>query len=180
MTNSIINAQKFWSAYVDAIGRYIAGETGGCPHVDAIMRAVLEENLQCVHSALQRLDPPGVVAKIKLLEKAGTAPLWREWDARLRQHAALRQPGARPLSLPMRATKDAFRRYDAEAMLQAAGRYQHTRNADLHHIWPETLGGPSTGWNLVPLPPIQHHDILHPIIDQIVRKSLDGQRFRLT
>lgn len=179
MSDTIIDARGPWLAYVAAIRAYARGAAQGRPNLDPIMQAVVEGNLGWVRSKLQRLSPQGVVTKIKLPIKATSATLWRAFDNRLLQRAAQHQPGHKPLALPLRATKNAYQRYAAEAFLQAGGKYSRTRNADVHHIWPETLGGPSSGWNLVPLPPFQHHDGLHPILDRIVRQSADGQRFRL-
>jgi len=179
MTADIVDARGPWMAYIAAIRTHARGSMQGRPNLDAIMQAVVEENLRWVQTALRQRSPPGVVTKIKLPFKANSAALWRAFDERLRQRAAQSRPGYKPMPLPMQATKDPFQRYDADAFLQADGKYARTRNADVHHIWPETLGGPTVGWNVVPLPPFQHHDILHPILDRIVRESEEGQRFRL-
>jgi len=116
------------------------------------------------------------MTKITLAQKASNAALWRELDARLRERAALRQPGRPLLPLPMQATKDTFQRHDSEASLPADGKHEQTRNADLHLIWPGALGGPTVGWSLVPLPAFQHHDFLHPILGDNVRRSDERQR----
>jgi len=179
MAINIIDVTVVWKEYIAMIVEYAQGTTQGRPNLDSIMREVVEENLSRVRAKLQQLSPPGVVTKKKLKHKASSALLWREFDKRLRKRAEQRKPEYTPWRLPMEATKYAFRRYDVDAFIQADGKYDHTRNADIHHIWPETLKGPSKGWNLVPLPPFTHHDILHPILDRIVRESKEGQRFRL-
>jgi hypothetical protein len=177
--SDIIPVAAHWLAYVTCIRRYAEGFTAGRPNLDPVMREVVLENLREVNRQLLFLQPRGVVTKIKLPCKSPSSTLWREFDRYLKRRALRRNPGYQPWALPLQATKDAFQRNPVVAFLEHDGKYEHTRNADVHHIWPETLGGPSIGWNLVPLPPFQHHDVLHPVLDHIVRESPEGQRFQL-
>jgi len=176
---SIIDARLDWQSYIGAIRRYAEGATNGRPNLDEIMRSVLEENLRLVREHLLRLPTPGVVTKVRLLAKAPTSRLWAEFDRYLRERGQRRNAGYVPMPLPLSATKRAFSRNPVEAYIDYNGKYEHTQNADLHHIWSETLGGPTIGWNLVPLAPFQHHEVLHPILDAVVRQSKENQRFRL-
>ena len=177
--SSPIDARAYWDSYVGAILRYATATTGGRRNLDQIIRSVVEENLKLVRHHLWHQPTPGVVTKIHLASKAPTFRLWAEFDQYLRERGQRRDPRYVPMCLPLGATKQSFQRNPVEAYLDQNGKYERTQNADLHHIWPETLGGPTVGWNLVPLPPFQHHDVFHLILDPIVRQSEEGQRFRL-
>lgn len=172
----IIDGRKDWSKYTAAIMEYAAGSTHGIPNLDQIMRSVVEENLEAVRQHL--LLQSGVVTKHHV-PKEPTSRLWQEFEKHLRERALRQKPGYVPMALPLSATKHSFERNRFNAYIDHNGKYQRTFNADVHHIWPETLGGPTTGWNLVSIPPFAHHDMFHPILDQIVRRSEEGQPFRL-
>jgi hypothetical protein len=171
----VINAVNEWNQYLWTIQAYARSVDGhGVPRMDRILQEVAAENMAEVQGRLGMKG--GVVVKLDLAFKTDTATLWRALDNRMRLRAArLGRLGA--LNLPEKS----FYTYDAKG--DSSGGYPdwlfRFRKYDVHHIWPEALEGPTEGWNLVALPKDVHLGVLHPILDDIVRRTAAGQRVRL-
>ena len=167
-----------WSRYTLLIQLYANGEFPMyTPLPDPVICEVIQDNLMRVRAALWSRREPGVVRKIKQVRSDSTGDYWREFDHYLLERA--RHAGFHPWKMPVKAATFTMQRSAFEAATQVGGRYVHTSKADMHHIWPEAFEGPTVGWNMVPLHPSFHHDRLHPVIDELLRCTADGELIRL-
>jgi hypothetical protein len=125
---------------------------------------------------LRLLALGGIVTKVHLPAKATSSELWSAVDTF--EKGFQRQRGKVSLfNLPSRA----YYGYSGYETSYGQDRFLNPRfhTFDVHHIWPETLGGPTVGWNVLPLPKNIHLFELHQMIDSFVRETAVGQRIRL-
>ena len=166
-----------WRRYVSIIRTYaVSVDTWGTPHVDRIMREIISANVIEVERRLRLLG--GVVTKQDLPFKASTAKLWQAFDGLMQRRASHLPPERRGT---FGLSEKAYFGYGGYATPYGPGRYLNPNyhTYDVHHVWPETLGGPTEGWNVVPLPKNVHLFTLHPILDDLVRRSAAGTHIRL-
>jgi len=158
--SQVLDGRRVWSKYVEAIRRCALG-------MDSLMREMAIEKLSEVEFQL-RLGG-GVVTKIRLPAKTPSARLWEVEDEYEIKRAS-RRGCLGSLQLRAKATCQ-YGEY-----LDTNPRFHYL---DVHHIWPETLGGPTVGWNVLPLPKSAHLHLLHRILDELVRQTDPGTRVRL-
>jgi len=156
----ILDGRQAWSRYVEEIRRYTLA-------MDDLMREMALEKLHEVEFQLRLRG--GVVTKIRLAAKTPNARLWEAED-QYEIDRARRRGRLGLLGLQAKATCQYGDYLDTNPRF---------RYLDVHHIWPETLGGPTEGWNVLPLPKSAHLHRLHPILDELVRQTEPGTRIRL-
>ena len=168
-TQEVVDGRRKWALYLDRIRIVSASQ-------DRVARDMTQSRLMEVATVLAQVG--GLVTKRDLTSKATNSDLWKAVDEYV--ECWLKRRGIRsPLGLPERAYNmypDYARPYDDRGTRFVNPKY---RIFDVHHIWPETLGGPTKGWNLLPLPKHQHLFYLHPVINELVRESRPGTKIRL-
>jgi hypothetical protein len=169
---NVVDGRRAWSAYVRAIRDYASS-------AHPSLRDMIRQKLQEVDFRLRQLG--GVVTKRHLEAKVTSGRLWRAEDA-WQIDWARRRGGIGPITAALLAMPPNRRPNLARATSQYHDLFEvnpRFRHYDVHHIWPETLGGPTEGWNVLPLSKAIHLAVLHPILDDLVRQAQPGTRVQL-
>ena len=164
-----IDKKDYWFSYMRQLKTWARDQPPELPPLDHILQSVLLENLRDVNDHLARLSPPGIVTKQHIIKKP-TPALWVAFDRGLlnRAHRHGHMPwvpeskytAPKPKNLAEEWRKAAFYRYDFDRFIPHDGKYA-CHYDQVHHIWPETLGGKTEPWNLFPLDPFFHLYVLH-------------------
>ena len=164
----VMDGRGLFSRYLRRIELY------GQANEDRFVAEIIGVKLAIVRGRLRALR--GVATKKRLLRKAPTSQLWDAADAFEREYQRRRGK----VSLFKLPTK-AYYGYSGYEQPYGSDKFLNPRyrTFDVHHIWPETLEGPTTGWNVMPLPKHLHLFELHKIIAALVRDTQPGQMIRL-
>ena len=139
---TVLNGRSAWAAYTGEIRSYAAG-------ANHIVRDSTFAKLAEADAHLRRFG--GIVTKLDLPAKAPSSALWKADEAYMRSWLALHGIQSK-LHLPDKAYYQ-YPDYAVPYGNEAAKFLNPTYHFfDVHHIWPETLGGPTEGWNVIPLP----------------------------